>query len=310
MSPYSSLMWRVTQGICIVFILDSKIKEEKKIKLWECLLKVILPHTLYIYMDTLKKKKTWLTLSDTGFHFVFTLITSFRHRAIDGASEGGISLTGNYEKELIWPLLAARKRERDREWGEEIAGRVERWSQGRLKEEAPPQRAGSWGENSDNESAQLPTWSKTSDSLESPKEGQSSPRAPSVLAASGFNKDFGGETLYSLMMAICASLLKKCGLPIAWWTWPSSGAFFRSKRLDTACRASCLPEGGADWRVSVALLRTIKMSCHCNPSSLLTSRHGGPNNERIWAQSCEEFTVCMTVSVIYWIWCLSKVITS
>lgn len=89
------------------------IQTRVKMKLWETLLCVILPHILYIYMD--KEKKKNFTLSDTGIHFVSALITSFRHWAIDGVSEGGISLTGNYEKELIWPSLAARKREGERE---------------------------------------------------------------------------------------------------------------------------------------------------------------------------------------------------
>lgn len=117
-----------------------------EMKLWETLLSMALPYTLYIYME---KKKTLFTLSDTGIHYVFTLISSFRHWAIEGVSQGGISLTGNYEKELMWPSLAARKREWEKEKDEKV-GRVESWSQGRFKEEAPPKRAGSWGENSDN----------------------------------------------------------------------------------------------------------------------------------------------------------------
>lgn len=91
-----------------------------KVKLWETLLTVILPYTLSIYMD--KKKNIYFTFSDTGIHFIFTLITSFRHWAIDGVSEGGISLTGNYEKELIWPSLAARKREGERKREQGLRG--------------------------------------------------------------------------------------------------------------------------------------------------------------------------------------------
>lgn len=118
------------------------------------------------------------------------------------------------KKELIWPSLAARKSEGERELRREMEGKVDRRSQGRSEEEVPPPRAGSWGQNSDNESPQLlALWRKTSDVLKRPKKGQQSPWAPQVFRVNGFNKDFGGEILYSVMTArtgnILASLLLK-----------------------------------------------------------------------------------------------------
>lgn len=68
---------------------SKKKKKKKEMKLWETLLNVILLYTLYICMDKGGEKKTnpktLFTLSDTGIHFVFTLITSFRHGAIDSS---------------------------------------------------------------------------------------------------------------------------------------------------------------------------------------------------------------------------------
>lgn len=90
---------------------------------------------------------------------------------IDGVSEGRISLTGNYEKKINLTFACSKEK-----WGRENSNRRQRgkWRDG-VKEglrEMPPQREGSWGQNWDNESSQLPTRRKeTSDLVKRPKEG-------------------------------------------------------------------------------------------------------------------------------------------